>query len=1085
MRRFYHAKVLAHTLVLALLFSCPSWGGGTPVREVRTEWSDAAWGQSDLHAITDAYVGRDASPEQSRELVRALSASGRVARVSVREEPVAGGTRWVLALEPRRIVEAVDVSPTSRVSLEGILPAPDSDISPSDIRGIELAVRAAFRGQAFGGSRAVVTVSPGSAEGRVRVHVALTQGTQRELAKVSFTLIGAEASELRPFLSSYAVNKGDVPLGTAVDESDRALESAMSEAGYASAVVSHVVAGSENESQLRVTVNAGPRTIWSFEGLAQYDESALRGVISEATERSPGNLRDRIHAFYTNRGYMDVDVSVETRVISTWRISTRFHVREGARIAVEQTELSCLDESALAGLSNAPTDSAGILSEIGSFLREDLPHTGLFSAGVEQNARALFTGPSTESARGVPAAVAPRPETTYDESTYDKALEHLRDLYRAEGFLSARVGPVERVRARCLTVDARGQCKVDMAAASSARACTRDVRGLPTTARELVESNLCIPDVGRGVHCAPTMSLRIPLDLGPRTYVGDILMEGAHAAAPQDLVRISEIRPGDPLSAAEAEAARVRLRDYYRELGYAFTRVDWRSEFSIDATRARLRFDVWEGERVMVTEVVIRGANYTDVGLVKKRVALSVGHPYQASLVQQTQEQISTLGVFNAVDVSLENPDSPESKKRVIISVRERVRFSFDPIGGFSTGEGFRAGAEASYRNLFGKAISLTANASAAYLPTPFIGDDTVRANFVTLGEPGLDLDRRIAARLSGGLQFPDIGLGPTVRGNVDALFVNDLQRDYRISKLTLVPTLSWRPSRRLQLTLGPSIERNVSGIFQGLTREQLVKAKNDLGSTVASTALIVPDGESVAYGQKLSFTFDARDQSLNPTKGFFLALGVEHIDASPIFDPKSPPNCFASGTCDSHFFKLTGTASTYLRLRGRLRLAFQLRAGTNMQLTDKSNTYPDRLFFLGGSDSMRAWGPSSLIPQDVADAIAARSCTGDAKESCDLLLAAIRGGNLMINPRAELRIPMGEPFEGVVFVDAGNLWKDPDQYPWNSGKLKMRYALGTGLRYITPVFPVSIDVGVNPSPYSWETYQTGSWAVNFAIGLY
>ncbi len=1081
MRLRFHIGHWIFAAGLALqLVSTTAHADARRVSEIRAQWTSPAWGTSDLHAITDAFVGLEPSAENARALLSALISAGRVANASVSEEPSSGGTRWVLSLEPRRIVESIEVVPAPRVSLEGVLPSDDSDISPSDIVGLERAVKAAYRAQSFAGARAKITVIPGTKEGRIKLRVDITQGKQRELAHISFTIAGASEQDLRPLLRSYRAARGDVPFSASLDEYDRSLEAVMNDAGYTNASVTHVVTGSDTAAQLNVSVSSGPRTIWSFEGLLRYDEPTLRGVISEATEKSPGNVADRIRAFYTSHGYMDAEVTLETKPLASGEISTRFHVREGNLVRAAETELLCLRDDALRGLGNAPTTRAEVLREIGSFLREDLPHTGLLSAGVERDARALSTGPLGS----LPSADTPRPETTYDEGTYEKSLEHLRDLYRAEGFFSARVGPVERVRARCVSADARGVCTPDQVPPSDASAaCPRDMRGLPVLVKSMGEPNLCVPDAARGVRCAPTLTLRIPFDLGPRTYIGDVLVEGAHAAAPEALVKLSGIQAGAALSTAEAEAARVRLRDHYRELGYAYARVDWRSEFSIDGTRARLRFDVWEGERVVVTNIVIRGAHYTDVGLVKKRVALVVGRAYQSSLVRQTQEQISTLGVFNAVDVSLENPDSPESQKRVIVSVRERPRFLFEPFGGLSTGEGFRVGVEAAYRNLFGKAISLSAGASAAYLPTPFIVDETVRANFATLGEPGLSLNERIAARLTGGLQFPDIGLGPAVRGNIDALFVNDLQRDYRISKLTLTPTLSWRPTRRLQLSIGPSVERNISGIFRGLSREQL----RALGSSVGSTALLVPDGESVAYGQKISLTLDARDQSLNPTKGFFLALGAEHIDASPVIDPARLPNCFESGTCDSHFLKVTGTISTYVSMRGKVRLALQLRAGTNLQLTGKSNTYPDRLFFLGGSDSMRAWGPSSLMPQDVADVVQGRGCTGteNVNDNCSLLLAAIRGGNLMINPRAELRIPLGEPLESVLFVDAGNLWKDPEQYPWNNGKLKLRYALGTGLRYITPVFPVSVDVGINPAPYAWERSQTGAWAVNFSIGLY
>ena len=50
-----------------------------------------------------------------------------------------------------------------------------------------------------------------------------------------------------------------------------------------------------------------------------------------------------------------------------------------------------------------------------------------------------------------------------------------------------------------------------------------------------------------------------------------------------------------------------------------------------------------------------------------------------------------------------------------------------------------------------------------------------------------------------------------------------------------------------------------------------------------------------------------------------------------------------------------------------------------------------------------------------------------------------------------------------VLFLDAGNVWPDPSGF--NAGDL--RYAIGPGLRYQTPIGPLRLDVGyqINPIP--------------------
>src|SRR5205823_4733599 len=108
------------------------------------------------------------------------------------------------------------------------------------------------------------------------------------------------------------------------------------------------------------------------------------------------------------------------------------------------------------------------------------------------------------------------------------------------------------------------------------------------------------------------------------------------------------------------------------------------------------------------------------------------------------------------------------------------------------------------------------------------------------------------------------------------------------------------------------------------------------------------------------------------------------------------------------------------------------------VQLTKASTTYPDRQFFAGGVDSVRGWLTDTFVPQENADKIAADygkpdpdpSIT-DPAQRCEqkytIACVALRGGNLLINPKLELRIPIKDPIETVLFGDAANLYLDPN----------------------------------------------------------
>jgi outer membrane protein assembly factor BamA len=165
------------------------------------------------------------------------------------------------------------------------------------------------------------------------------------------------------------------------------------------------------------------------------------------------------------------------------------------------------------------------------------------------------------------------------------------------------------------------------------------------------------------------------------------------------------------------------------------------------------------------------------------------------------------------------------------------------------------------------------------------------------------------------------------------------------------------------------------------------------------------------------------------------------------------------------------------------LAIATSFRWGYNQQLTSESRTYPDRLFFLGGIDSVRGYLQDSLVPQDIAEQLL------DPGSGLTLQQVVIRGGDFYVNPRAELRIPLTDNVQTALFVDAGNLWTDPSLV----APLELRYAAGTGIRIGTPIGPLVFDYGFNMHRVLAELFPGDfgqrSWedlgAFHFSIGLF
>lgn len=112
------------------------------------------------------------------------------------------------------------------------------------------------------------------------------------------------------------------------------------------------------------------------------------------------------------------------------------------------------------------------------------------------------------------------------------------------------------------------------------------------------------------------------------------------------------------------------------------------------------------------------------------------------------------------------------------------------------------------------------------------------------------------------------------------------------------------------------------------------------------------------------------------------------------------------------------------------------------------------RRFFAGGTDSMRGYRFDYLGP---------RNASGQPL-----------GGDALMESSLEARIPIYRDFRGVVFTDCGNVFLTS----FNLGQLK--YASGVELRYMTPIGPLGVGIGV---PWNPINSHKDNYRVYFTIG--
>jgi outer membrane protein assembly factor BamA len=1067
---------------------------GLPLRRVVVTPAESPW--SDIQVPTLSIPeGARFSQELTRQFIRQATDTGDFAEALAFAKAEGDGVALTVRVVPRKIVQDIVTDfGGANIAREDVLReadlARDQEVTGPAFMTFGERIKALFVRHGFPDAAAKITSIRGNDSKHIVLQISVKPGKPLVIERRVIETPRGNVEEAARILRTYGVDRGDIGDETVLDNADAQLQTKLRGAGFFEATVAHALARERGIPTLRVKVSLGQRSTPSFSGNDHYDSAVLLAALDleQAGDHAPGQMADRIRAFYRVRGFLDAEVTFDERKRGTDRV-LHFTIREEQRAFVRRRSYPCIDLKTLEPqeLESAPKTSKAIGNEVNSFLEEELPGADFVRSPRPSGLDDTFGNAPSRGARATPVELDPN--STFSPDTYERAAAHLQELYRADGFLSAVVGPVQVVRARCSAKSPPGTCIPLPLPASKVDYCTFDGRGVPKPPVDPDATLACVPDPARGVRCAPDVGIILPIKLGPRTVLFDAAFAGVKALSPTTLLKETKLEFGRPLNPIRIEDARRLIVERYREEGYFYAAVRTRLDKSPDQSRARVTFEVIEGERVLVRAFIIRGSPNVDDTVIRKRLALEVGQPYRTSAVQRSRERIATLNTYSSVAIDLEDPFVPEKWKNVVVTLVERAPYYIDVQGGFSTAEGIRATGEGGFRNLFRSAIALVFGARVSYplAAAPFgLFDETARQNFANLPE----FTERTPARLTASLQFPETGLGPLFRGIIDGVFAHDLQRDYYVRQFAVVPALNFSPSRQVRVSLSQSFEYNTASVFRGdinaLQRQFATLGRQDLLAT-----LLVPEGRSFVSAQKLQFAWDRRDNSLNATQGTFYSLSAEHVDALGLEDDKTS----GVGNRDGHFVRLLQTISGYLPIYKRLRFAAQLRVGVNFQLTDTSVTYPNRLFFLGGADSMRAWFPSTFIPQEDADLIEQDrdrtrtvpvpgprgSVTIPDPERFTAQTRPVRGGNLMFNPRLELRIPVVSSLETAVFADIGNLWSDY-RYPFQRGEFPMRVSLGTGARIETPVFPIVFDFGFNP----WRRfYDDRSWAFNFAIGLF
>ena len=564
---------------------------------------------------------------------------------------------------------------------------------------------------------------------------------------------------------------------------------------------------------------------------------------------------------------------------------------------------------------------------------------------------------------------------------------------------------------------------------------------------------------------------------GPQTLFRTVQATGM---PPKLRVKRLESYVGTPFTPDRLEDARKQVQTELSQSGYLFSSVTASARIAPEGNAVDAQFSVDLGPLVRVRAVLVSGNKHTSEGLIYRQAGLKTGQILDTKLINDVQNRLYSLGIFRTVEVELLGAQQPEEFKTVVISVRERPRYSLDFGAGYFLATGPRVVANFGVGNIGGQGVNLTGNAQIDLVGL----SQPVLTRLVDLSDLGFG--QQIGGRAALSLQSRSL-LPPSFGLRFDTVFDRVFRSEFRFNRFTATPTLEWATAFTLPGLSGLNPSFRVSLQYE-IEWSNVERTKSTLSTSLTTVNVLDQQrlrflfGTFVLQSGRVNATLDLRDSSISPHKGLLLQGSLEVTGSLLARDAASNP-------VTVEFIKASGLGTVYLPIGSRVVLALSARGGQIFPLKPESVTPPVRRFFLGGATSIRGFNEDQLLAEDLraryrSELAACRTtlvrqgCTQAAQALMAGLQVPSQGGELYLLTKSELRFPIYSPLEGGVFFEAGNLWLARPEYI-----APLRLVVGGGLRYATPIGAMALDLGFNLKPDT--NLNEPTVVVHFSIGLF
>ena len=555
---------------------------------------------------------------------------------------------------------------------------------------------------------------------------------------------------------------------------------------------------------------------------------------------------------------------------------------------------------------------------------------------------------------------------------------------------------------------------------------------------------------------------------GPPTVVtATTVRQTDSVLAPSAVKSVGLPRQGDRLDLIRLDSARLKLRDQLWDKAYADASVQDTTRVDDAANTATVEVTVVPGRRTTIDTVDVRGNESVSDATIRRILDLGEGDLYKRTGVLAAERRLYGSELFRQVFVHV--PDQPDSAKRVVVEVREAPPRAVKLGAGFNTVAFGQVEANYTLYNWVGGGRRLDLRATVGNLGAPQLYGKSIFGSAVPNG-------------VTGGVEAGY--LSPTWQGSAQVTQPGFLGNRNTLS-LGLFGQRRSVPGIVIEKGYGAtaSFTRRLADGFPASLSYSFEETSVDAGGVYFCANFGVCRQPTIALLSErrklspliLSGHIDRTDDALEPTRGWVADLSAEHASAFTF--------------SDFHYNRIEANGARYFHL-GRGTLATRIRVGGVRPLRSTSVAagqegagngpvlHPRKRFYAGGASSVRGYAENQLGPRILTiapsfllagDSTTAGTCTAAqiALGTCDPSAVASShfqprplGGNSVLEGSVEYRWPVMAHILVALFVDAARVGP-----PGGGLDVGSHAAVtpGFGVRYLSPVGPIRIDLGIRP----------------------